>query len=46
MTKIAEVFAEVLRTISKRLDDIERLRQRQDSRQAQQKLLPNAMTGL
>jgi len=46
MAEIAEVFAKKLGTISKRLDDIKRLRQREDSRQPQQKLLPNAVTGL
>jgi hypothetical protein len=45
MPQIAEVFAEVFGTVSKRLEDIERLGQRQDSRQSQQKFLPNAVTG-
>jgi hypothetical protein len=44
--EIAEVFAKVMRTVSKRLDNIERLRERQDSRQSQQKFLPNAVTRL
>jgi hypothetical protein len=46
LSQIAEVFAKVFGTISKRLEDIERLGERQDSRQAQQKFLPNAVTGL
>jgi hypothetical protein len=45
MPQIAEVFAKILRAVSKRLEDIERLRQRQDSRQSQQEFLPNAVTG-
>ena len=46
MAEIAEVFAKVLRTISKRLDDIKRLRECQYPRQAQQKVLSDAVTGL
>jgi hypothetical protein len=46
VAQIAEVFAKVLGTVSKRLEDIERLRKRQDSRQSQQKFLPNAVTCL
>ena len=45
MPQIAEVFAKVLGAVSKRLEDIERLGERQDSRQSQQKFLPNAVTG-
>jgi hypothetical protein len=44
--QITEVSAKVLRTVSKSLEDIERLGQRQDSRQPQQKFLPNAVSGL
>ena len=44
--QIAEVFAKVLRTVSKRLEDVERLGERQDSRQSQQKFLPKAVAGL
>jgi hypothetical protein len=46
MPQVAEVFAKVLGTVSKRLENIERLRERQDSRQSQQKFLPKAVTGL
>lgn len=46
LPQIAEVFAKILRPVSKRLYDVERLRERQDTRQPQQKLLPNAVTGL
>ena len=44
--QITEVSAKVLGTVSKSLEDVERLRQCQDSRQPQQKFLPNAVTGL
>ena len=46
MAQVAEVFAEEFGAVGKGLDDVERFRERQDSRQPQQKLLPNAMTGL
>ena len=46
MPQIAEVFAKVFGAVSKRLEDVERFGERQDSRQSQQKFLPNAVTGL
>ena len=46
VAEIAEVFAEVLGTVSKRLYNIKRLRERQYPRQTQQKLLAKAVTGL
>ena len=46
MPEIAEVFTKVFGTVSKRLEDVERLGERQDSRQSQHKFLPNAVTGL
>jgi hypothetical protein len=46
MTQIAERFAKVFRSIRERLYDIERLREREDTRQPKQELLPNSMTGL
>ena len=46
MAEIAEVFAKVFRPISKSLDDIEGLGECQYTREAQQNLLSNAVTGL
>ena len=46
MPQIAEVSAKVFGTVSKRLEDVERLGERQDSRQSQHKFLPNAVAGL
>jgi Mg2+ and Co2+ transporter CorA len=46
LSKIAEVFAKILRAVSERLYDIERLSERQNSRHSQQKLLSNAVAGL
>ena len=46
MPQIAEVFAKEFRTVCKRLEDVERLGEGQDSRQSQHKFLPNAVTGL
>jgi hypothetical protein len=45
MPEIAEGFAKVLRPISECFYDIERLRERKDTRHAQQELLPNSMSG-
>ena len=45
MSEIAEGFAKVLRPIGKCFYDVERLRQCEDTRQSQQKLLPNSMAG-
>ena len=45
MSEIAEGFAKVLRPIGKRFYDVERLSEREDTSQSQQKLLPNSMTG-
>ena len=45
MSEIAEGFAKVLRPIGKCFYDVERLREREDTRQSQQKLLPNSMAG-
>ena len=46
MAEIAEMSAKVFGTVSKRLEDVERLGERQDSRQSQHQFLPNAVTGL
>ena len=46
MSQIAEVFAKVFGAVSKRLEDVERFGERQDSRQSQQEFLPNAVTSL
>ena len=46
MPEIAEVFAKEFGTVSKCLEDVERLGERQDSRQSQHQFLPNAVTGL
>ena len=45
MPKIAERFAEVLRSIGECFYDVERLRKCEDARQPQQELLSNSMTG-
>ena len=45
MPKIAEVFAKVLRPVSVCFYDIERLGKCEDTRQPQQKLLPNSVAG-
>ena len=45
MSEIAERFAKVLRPISKCFYDVERFRECEDTRQSQQKLLPNSMAG-
>jgi len=45
MPKIAERFAEVLRSIGECFYDVERLRECEDARQPQQELLPNSMAG-
>ena len=45
MAKIAERFAKVLRPIGEGFYDVERLRERKDTRQPQQELLSNTMTG-
>ena len=44
MPEITEGFAKVLGPIGKCLDDVERLSEREDTGQSQQKLLPNSMT--
>lgn len=43
MPEIAERFAEVLRTIGECFYDVEGFREREDTRQSQQELLPNSM---
>ena len=43
MSEITEGFAKVLRSIGKCFYDVERLGEREDTRQYQQKLLPNSM---
>ena len=45
MSEIAKRFAEVVRPIGEGFDDVERLRECEDTCQSQQKLLPNAMSG-
>lgn len=43
--EIAEWFAKIFRAIGEGFDDVERLRECQDSRESQQELLPNSMAG-
>jgi len=45
MPEIAEGFAKVLRPVGKCFYDVERLSECEDTRQSQQKLLPNSMAG-
>ena len=45
MPEIAEGFAKVLRPVGKCFYDVERLSEREDTRQSQQELLPNSMAG-
>lgn len=45
LSEVAEGFAEVLWPVGKCFYDIERFRECEDTRQSQQKLLPNSMTG-
>jgi len=45
MPEIAEGFTKVLRSIGKCFYDVERLRKCENTRQSQQKLLPNSMAG-
>ena len=45
MSEIAEGFAKVLRPVGKCFYDVERLSEREDTSQSQQKLLPNSMAG-
>ena len=45
MPEITEGFTKVLRPVGKCFYDVERLSEREDTRQSQQKLLPNSMTG-
>ena len=45
MPEIAEGFAKVFRPIGECFDDVERLREGEDTRQSKQKLLPNSMAG-
>jgi hypothetical protein len=43
VAKVTERFAEVLRSVGECFYDVERFRESKDTRQTQQKLLPNAM---
>lgn len=45
MSEVAEGFAKVLRPVGKCFYDVERFRECEDTRQSQQKLLPNSMAG-
>ena len=45
MPEIAEGFAKVLRAVGKCFYYVERFRECEDTRQSQQKLLPNSMAG-
>jgi hypothetical protein len=45
MPKVAEGLAKVLRPVGECLNDVERFSEREDTRQSQQKLLPNSMAG-
>ena len=45
MPEIAEGFAKIFWPIGKCFYDVERLRECEDTRQSQQKLLPNSMAG-
>ena len=45
MPEITEGFAKVLRPVGKCFYDVERLSEREDTRDSQQKLLPNSMPG-
>ena len=45
MPEIAEGFAKVLWPVGKCFYDVERFGEREDTRESQQKLLPNSMTG-
>ena len=45
MAKITKRFAEVLRPVGECFYDVERLSESKDTRQPQQKFLPNSMTG-
>lgn len=45
MSEIAEGFAKVLRPVGECFYDVERLGEREDTGQSQQKFLPNSMAG-
>ena len=45
MPEITEGFAKVVRPVGEGFYDVERFSERKDTRQPQQKLLPNSMTG-
>jgi hypothetical protein len=46
MSEITEGFAEGVRSVGKGFNDVERLSEREDTRESQQELLPNSMAGL
>lgn len=45
MSEIAEWFAKIFRPVGESFNYVERLRERKDTRQSQQKLLPHSMAG-